>query len=132
MKILIDKMFGSDDATPPTHIRECFFAHFREYKNEEWNRRQKDWEVIFYFEERESIALFDETGKLKELKTVLNIDQMPELIVDKVRALGETMNIIEIKNDLVFTYEIIYRDPQMNRQLCILDEHGNVIHHKDL
>jgi hypothetical protein len=132
MNTLIDKMFGANEVTPPSYIRESFLMHFRENKNEEWNRRNKDWEVIFYFEERECIALFDGAGKLKELKTVLNIDQLPELIVNQVRKLGETMNIIEIKNDLVITYEIIYRDPQMNRQLCVLDENGNVMHHKTL
>jgi hypothetical protein len=132
MNILIEKIFGPEDIAPPAQVRESFLSHFHDFKNEEWQRRNKDWEVIFYLDDRECIAVFDGLGKLKELKSEMKIDQVPEIISGKVMELGETMNIIEIRGDGVLTFEIIYRNPQMMRFLCILDDRGNVMVHQKL
>ena len=90
MKILIDKIFRSDDISPPARVQESFLVNFKDIKNEEWNQCHKDWEVIFYMEDRECIALFDDVGELKELKTVLGLNQIPDIISGKVKNWGRS------------------------------------------
>jgi hypothetical protein len=132
MKFLIDKIFGSDTPKLPSKVKNSFKSIFRNYKNDEWSRRDSDWEVVFYHGDREKIALFDETGLLKEQKSILDLDCVPENVAEKVRSLGEMMNAIEIKNDNLLSYEIIYRDNGLVRHLAILSAAGDVIRSKIL
>jgi hypothetical protein len=132
MKNILSKFFKFSSVSLPSKVKESFLEKFGESINVEWLHSDEFYEAIFYLEEIEHIAHFDNTGKLLNLKRNLPIHTTPEHIKEKAALHGELMNVIEIREDEIVGYELIVRDEALIRFSLLLNEKGGLIHKSKL
>lgn len=117
---------------PPHHVSRSLESHFGKILNVEWNNVNDHYEALFYFNAMECIALFDETGLLLESKFNLPLHMVKAEIASQALAVGELMNLIEIRKDGKVYYEIIARDKMLDRFFLLLEEDGKLIEKRKL
>lgn len=126
MKLLVEKIFKNPSSHIPRKVRQSFLKLFKSAKNAEWSDKEDNWEVIFYQDTREYIALFDKNGNLLEQRSSINLTSVPRSIFEHVKLIGEMMNCIEISDGIISSYEVIYRDKDLTRHLAVFDSEGNL------
>lgn len=127
MKNIFGKLFKFTTINVPIPVRESFLAQFGDSINVEWIQTDDSFEAIFYLDEVEHIAHYDQNGKLLNLKTNLPIQEIPEHIQKKGLEHGEIMNVIEIRENEIVGYELIVRDETLIRYSLLLNENGGLI-----
>lgn len=127
MKEFISKIFNQSEPEIPRPVKQGFRGHFKKAKNEEWIQKGQNWEVVFYLDKRENIAVFDEAGNLIEKRTNITNGPVPEQILKCALALGEIMNVISISGRQGNSYEFIVRDKELIRHLALISEDGKVV-----
>jgi predicted RNA-binding protein len=132
MKSFLKYIFQGKKNTPPKKVLDSFKYQFGNSVNIEWEKVQGEFEAIFYFDNIEQIARFSPDGKLQSLKKNLTIRNLSNEIADVAKSYGEVMNVIEIRQDNVLNFEIIYRDEALVRYSLLLDENGAVLNHNIL
>lgn len=132
MKNIFSKLFKFTTINVPQPVRESFLKQFGDSINVEWIQSDDFFEAIFYLNEMEHIAHYDQFGKLLNLKTNLPIHEIPEHIKKKGLEHGEIMNVIEIREEEIVGYELIVRDEALIRFSLLLNENGGLIHKSKL
>lgn len=127
MKNIFSKLFKFTTVNVPQLVRDTFLAQFGDSINVEWIQTDDFFEAIFYLDEAEHIAHYDQTGKLLNLKKNLPIQEIPEHIREKGLEHGEIMNVIEIREGEIVGYELIVRDEALIRFSLLLNEKGGLI-----
>ena len=127
MKKFFTKFIEGSSILPPDMISTAFILNFPGALNAEWyNRKEGGFEVIFYNDDIEHIAIFDSQGVLNEYKKSLPETYMPEKIKSELESKGEIMNVVMINHGNRITYEVIIRDRQFIRSLLLLNEWGEI------
>ncbi len=126
MENLLKNIVYSKKSEPPEKVKESFYQCFYNPLNEEWFQLNTNFEVIFYEDELEKIAVFNSQGELIEEKVNLTAELLPARVKMIARNHGELMNIIRIKRKDTISFEIIFRDKELDRYLLLLDIEGKV------
>ncbi len=132
MQNIILKIFQSNKTKPTKAVLKSFESIFGQPVNVEWHRENNNYEVLFYIEERENIALFAPDGVLIEKKQNLVLSEASPEVVKQAKYVGELMNLIEITRDGKIFYDVIARDLYLDRYYLLLDHEGNLIEKKKL
>ena len=120
-------IFDSASSLPPQSHLQCMEISFPGASQIEWSRREGLFEAIFYKDQLEYIALFDEVGQLIEYRMILSAALLPALIKETVESKGELMNSVLINRGNELIYEFIIRDKKLNRFLVEVSQLGHVI-----
>jgi len=132
MKDFIKKIFGPARLNAPKTVLTGFKVRFKNAKNAEWSQRGQHWEVLFYWEDHETIAIFDVSGELIEKRININIDTLPPSVNAVASKLGEVMNAIKINSIDSVGYEIIHRDANLIRYIALLTDEGVLVSNNPL
>lgn len=132
MNSFFSKLFGKPIFIPPFQVQEKLNKSFDTTLNVEWNKSGDFFEAIFYKNEREHIALFNQQGELLEYKMFLPREYLPEQINKNLSKKGEIMNSVMINKGNAVSYEIILRNEEKKRFLYLLNETGTILEKRKL
>lgn len=131
--MMIDFLKGvvqGDTLEPSEKCLEAFLLNFEGAINIEWTRKGVKFEAIFYKDNIEHIALFEQDGSLERYQMNLSPNLLPESIKTDMEQKGEIMNVVLINEGNNIQYEVIIRDTNMDRHLIFVSQLGKVIHDK--
>lgn len=127
MDLFFKNNLNENSINPPEEVTEHFFSFFSNPLNIEWYIENNSYEAIFYEDEFEKIASYDQRGNLIHVKTNIPIEQLPKKISEIAKSFGEIMNSIIIDENSETFYEIIYRDKDLNRFDLLIDQNGKIL-----
>lgn len=130
MKDFVKKVVGGNGITPPDNCLDAFNQYFEGAINTDWFDRKTCFEVIFYKDSIEHIAIFDKTGRLLEYKLYLPVNFLPEALKTNLESRGEIMNAVLRNKQNCIEYEVIIRDKEMKRHLILLSDLGKTLDEK--
>lgn len=119
---------------PPSQVEKAFCMFFSSAVNIEWYMvKDTVYEAIFYHENLEHIARFDELGELLDFRVNLVISELPEKLNKLFKSKGEIMNVVAIyRDDEIRKYEVIMRDETLKRHLCLVDSSFKILKETEL
>ena len=97
----------------------------------EWFNSGSIHEAIFTERGQEKIARFTNKAGFIDLKTNLNIAEVPAHVRIKVERHGEIMSSILIQELQNYHYEFVMRDKLMRREIIFTDAYGGTLHRKE-
>ena len=109
---------------PPVQVEYELHKNFHKPLNIEWFSRDDHYEAIFYVGKREYLARFRSDGSMMDYKINLTAEALPEKISQSVGSKGEIMNAVVIHEGEKVSYEIIYRNENLQRFLTIINQQG--------
>lgn len=127
MEDFIKKVMDGGRIDPPEECKEAFREHFSSAIRVEWYAKKEFYEVIFYRDHMEHIALLSRDGTLQEYKVNLPKEYLPETIKKHMEEKWEIMNCLLHNKGNSIEYELIVRDENLTRYLLILSETGNLV-----
>jgi hypothetical protein len=116
----------------PKAVIDSMKQIFPAAKNIEWSHDRSLFEVIFYHDDLEKIARYDDNGTLLEYRVNIPLEKIPKRIKKKASEEGEIMNCIEIHSVDIIRFEFIIRDKDLVRYLLLTDKSGNKIRKEKL
>ncbi len=128
-KLFINLISGST-VNPPKHVIETIYSEFENPINIEWYIKNELYEAIFYENNKEHIARIDAGGDLVDYRINLPLDLLPGEIKKLVELKGEIMNVVSIHKKKEISYEIIIRDPRLNRFMIFVNNEGIITEEK--
>lgn len=131
MKFL-KKVIQGQGVEPTSVCLEAFKQNFKHSVNVEWFDKGDYFEVIFYKDHIEHIAIFHKNGILKEYKLYLPNECLPEKIKIFMESKGEIMNSVMKNKGNRIEYEVIYRDLDLNRFIVLLTDLGDIMDERKL
>jgi hypothetical protein len=129
---LFKKILHVATVSVPQAVMESMKKIFPAAKNIEWSHDRSLFEVIFYHEDLEKIARYDDDGTLLEYRVNLPLERIPEKIRKKAESEGEIMNCIEFHSVDTIRFELIVRDKNLIRYLLLTDQSGKKIRKQKL
>jgi hypothetical protein len=119
---------------PPSQVEKAFCMSFSSAMNIEWYIiKDAIYEAIFYNENHEHIARFDESGELIDYRVNLVLSELPEKLIKTFKNKGEIMNVVAIyRENEIKKYEVIIRDELLKRQLVLIDATYKTLKETDL
>lgn len=132
MKNFLKKVLISNKKLPNGECLHAFNQRFAEAINVEWFKKEEYYEVIFYNNKTECIALFQDDGTLIEYRQNLSPGHLPEIIKNLAQLKGEIMNIVLTNKGNMLEYEIIIRVPDFSRFCLNISEYGEILAEKKL
>ena len=132
MKSIFEHIVPRNDFSPPEKVVRSLEAHFGQLLNVEWFEEDGFYEAVFYHDDMECIALFDEEGGLQVYKRNLPLNSVSQPVAIQADSVGELMNLIEISQHGNLYFEIIARDKYLDRFFLLLEEDGKVIEKRKL
>ena len=121
-KIIDDKLVN-----PPDKITKALHDNFTNPLWVEWFIKSNQYEAIFYSDNTEHIALFDQQGNLLSFRVNLPLAMLPLSITNQVENHGELMNLILKNTNKYVEYELIVRDSKLIRYQLNFDTEGHLI-----
>ncbi len=132
MNNFLRKVVEGNGVSPSDICLQSFKENFEDGINIEWFNKTDYFEAIFYKNKLEHIAIFSLTGVLTEYRLNLPSDYLPEPIKNKALFKGEIMNSVMRNKGNMLEYEVIVRDKDLNRNMIIFSDVGNLIEEKKL
>lgn len=128
----IRKIFETGGIQPPEVCSQSFKDCFPEALSQEWHDKKDHFEVIFYRNDLEHIALFGMDGSLMEYRQNLPYNRLPLHIRELLAGKGEIMNAVLKNKGNLIEYELITRDSATERFQLIISEEGQIVLEKKL
>ena len=132
MNNFLKKIFNLNSFVPPENVQHKLLEKFPDIINVEWNKTGNKFEAIFYKDQLEYIALFENNGELIEYRMSLTEDLLPAQIKTLLIVKGEIMNAVLKNKGNGISYEVIIRDSKLKRYLFLLNEKGMILKEKKL
>ncbi|MFA9392310.1 MAG: hypothetical protein ACERKD_21040 [Prolixibacteraceae bacterium] len=132
MKNFLKMIFSQTTYTPPADVQQKLSDKFPDIINVEWNKSGNNFEAIFYKDQLEYIALFEQSGELLGYKMSITEDLLPLQIKENLTEKGEIMNAVLNNQGNGITYEVILRDSHLKRFVFVLNETGTILSEKKL
>lgn len=129
---LFKKILNVATVKVPKAVIDSMKQLFPSAKNIEWSHDRSLFEVIFYHDDLEKIARYDNDGTLLEYRVNLPLERIPRRVNRKVNSEGEIMNCIEFHSVDSIRYEFIVRDKNLVRYLLLTDKSGNTLRKEKL
>jgi len=128
----IGKLFRQQRKNIPSVVAGSLNANFAGAIGIEWTLQDKLFEAIFFHDNAEKIARFDQTGRLTEYRINIPPDEIPVNVKNAVAKELEIMNCILVSISGVKTYELIVRNQELLRYQLLIDSEGSQINLKIL
>lgn len=132
MNSIIHHFVSPNHFVPPARVVSALYRLYGDLLNVEWFEEDACYEAVFYHEEMETIARFNEEGELQVSKRNLPLHMARPAIARQADMVGELMNLIEINQHGVLYYEIIARDKYLDRFFLLVQEDGTVMEKRKL
>jgi hypothetical protein len=132
VNIFFKNILSDKSTNPPEEVKNHFFSFFTNPFNIDWYSEDDYYEAVFYEDDLEKIAKYDNEGNFVNVKTNISVDQLPQHIFNVAKSYGEIMNAIIIGNNSETFYEIIFRDKELTRYELLLDEEGKTLSNQKL
>jgi hypothetical protein len=132
MNDFFHKLIKGDSILPPEPVQNNLFRNFNKPYNIEWLMRDELYEAIFYIYNREYLAMFNKEGGLVDYKVNMPVDSIPAKILRSAGSRGDIMSAVAIHSGNDVSYEIIYRDRDLNRFLLLIDGNAALVSEKAL
>jgi hypothetical protein len=123
---------GSKGTNIPLAVKEAFIKQFDNPLNTEWSKTENHYEAVFYKDELEHIASYKINGELLNMKINMQLNTVPESILNAIKDHGELMNAIAIHEKGKVQYELIVRDEELIRYFLLVSSSGKVIEKEKL
>lgn len=124
MKNFFHRLLRGNSFAPPVKVQNALYKNFREPLSIEWFSRENHFEAIFYMGKREYLARFQQDGSMMDYKINLPAEALPEKIRRSAGSKGEIMNAVVIHEGEKVSYEIIYRNENLERFITIINQEG--------
>lgn len=128
----IGKLFRQQRKNIPSVVAGSLNANFAGATGIEWTLQDKLFEAIFFHDNAEKIARFDQTGRLTEYRINIPPDEIPVNVKNAVAKELEIMNCILVSISGIKTYELIVRNQKLLRYQLLIDSEGSQINLKIL
>jgi hypothetical protein len=132
MNSIFDQIVPKNTFTPPQVVLQALEKIFGKMLNVEWSEEDGFYEAVFYHNDIEFIARFDNSGELQVSKSNLPLHMVTPPIASQAVEVGELMNLIEIIQQGKIFYEIIARDKYLDRYYLLLEENGTLLEKRKL
>jgi len=120
-------LFNRGEARTPKTLKNSLLKHFPKAKNVEWSRYNELYEAMFYDEEVEKIARFDQNGKLVECRINTSFTEIPSFVKSNIEPDYEIMSCIVVYASDNMNYELIVRNSELIRYSLLMDSLGHKI-----
>jgi hypothetical protein len=127
MEDFFNKLIRGESVEPPGPVRRSLLHNFDKSCSIEWIKRDEYYEAMFYVLNKEYLARFKEDGTIVDYLVNMPVDSLPPEVLGAVGSRGEIMNAVSKHSGQKLTYEIIYRDIELNRFMILIDESGSVL-----
>jgi hypothetical protein len=127
MLSILDNMARAGKIIPPQHVAIAFETIFPEAVNVEWYVNAQGFEAVFHLNQREMIAMLGANGEPLEIRRNLPAVSAPAAVMVALAPEVELMNVIRVEKNAEVTYEIIYRNHQLERFVMLISEQGNIL-----
>lgn len=125
---IFNKLFSKHETKPPHEVEEAFLLLFGDASSIEWHKRDNNYEVMFYSNEKEHIARFNKDAEMTEHRINLKPNELPSQVRSSAEAHGEIMSSIAVYHLLELSeYELIFRDTEKIRYVIHILPTGEVI-----
>lgn len=132
MEKLFINLTDRNSIIPPEEIERAMFQHFSDAVNIEWFFEGGLYETIFYLDNKEFIAKFDQTARLVDYRINLPLDAIPSCIAHSIDPQKEVMNLVEIHQNNSVLYELILRNKDLIRFVSHFNHLGERLSEKQL
>ena len=123
----LTKIFKRAETRTPKLVKNSLLKHFPEAKNVEWGRYSDLFEAMFYDEDVEKIARFDQNGKLVECRINASFTDIPSFVKSNIEHDYEIMSCIVVYASDSMNYELIVRNSELIRYSLLMDSLGHKI-----
>jgi len=123
---------SNKDFLPPQPCLDAFKSQFPDAVRTDWSSKDQFFEAIFYRENMEHIARYDDKGILQDYMIHLPQELLPYAIQSRLVNRGEIMSVMLINKGHSIFYEIIIRDRDHKRQLILYSETGVLLNENRL
>lgn len=127
MTEFLKKMMERSTTEPPERCLESFQLAFNNAINPEWTLTDGIYESVFYQDKLEHIARFDSSGRLLDHKMFLPETMLPGKIRKQLTRKGEIMIAVLINKVNCIEYEVVIRDPELNRSQMTFSQTGTLL-----
>ena len=132
MKEFLKRVLMGNGEMPSEICLRSFNQYFADAINVEWFRKADHFEVIFYKDNLEYIAIFSLTGVLIEYRHSLPPAYLPGPVKAAAGSRGEIMNAVMKNKGNNIEYEIIIRSSALDRYMLDITELGKILEEKKL
>lgn len=132
MSNLIERFILGTGITPPEIFETALRANFELAMNVEWFTLGNGFEAVFYQNNLEHLACFDENAALLNYKVNLTEEFLPVFLKESIEGKGEIMNVVLINQGNDIVYEVILRSSPTDRFKMVLSQLGKVLEEKGL
>jgi len=132
MTEFLKKMMKNEEFLPPQPCLDAFKCQFIQAVRTEWSSKDQCFEAIFYRQNMEHIARYDEGGVLQEYMIHLPPELLPYSMRSSLTDRGEIMSSVLLNKGYSISYEIILRNQNHERHLILLSETGAVLNEANL
>lgn len=132
MESFLQKMIDGTGVTPTETCLNAFGEQFPEAVNPEWEAKGDNYEVVFHQHAVEYVADLHSTGTLLKYTMQLSFSLLPTIVQEMLSEKGEIMNAVLINEGNQISYEVIFRTPDLIRQVALFDQLGNLVKEKTL
>ena len=128
VKNIFNRLFSKQDIRPPEIIENAFNAIFKDASSTEWHKATSHaYEVMFYVNEKEHIARFNNVGELIDHRINIKPEELPLAVFETASNKGEIMSAIAIFHlDKLSECEIIFRNTDKIRFVMHLTPSGYI------
>jgi hypothetical protein len=123
---ILDNMARAGKINPPQFVANTFEILFPQAINVEWYVNTLGFEAVFHHNQREMIAMLSANGELLETRHNLPATEAPAMVTTALTPGVELMNVIRVEKNAGVTFEIIYRNQNLDRFIMLIDEQGNI------
>lgn len=132
MNNFFEKIFKPGKLHVPSRVLSTFLADHKSAYNCEWSKQNNFFEVIFYHNDQECIAIYTENAKQVGLKRNLKLESAPKMLLQALDQQWELMNLLEITEAEVLHYECIVRDKDLVRYALYINSDGQIVSNERL
>ena len=132
MDSFVDRLIRGGDIPEPEFLSKIFRKKFKRAVHVEWSQHHHMYEAIFYIDQIEYIAIFNEDGELVEYKMFLPVEHLPGSVRKCIEEKGEIMTVVMVNQGNKILYEAIIRVDKKLRKLVVLSSLGKIVDEKGL
>ncbi|MBE0639235.1 MAG: hypothetical protein IH598_12010 [Bacteroidales bacterium] len=121
------KIFKRGGPRIPKAVKQSLSKHFSKAKSIEWGNHGELYEALFFDQDIEKIARFDQNGKLVECRINTPVPEIPYFVKTNLEEDFEIMNCIAVYASETMNYELIVRNHELTRYHLLIDSLGHKI-----
>lgn len=132
MSKFFENLLKEHKTNAPKSVEDALYKQFRNAVSIDWFLKDGGYEAIFYEDQIEHIAQFNQAGELMLYKVNLPLQHLPSLIRQQAEKKGKVMNAVEFHPEKEKKYEIIIQREDSKRFQLLMNNEGEILGEKEL